>query len=280
MNHNKIHLVSESILEGIEKLRNEIINIPEYYLSNAMEKFRKLKAEALHRSCSLELEIYNTKTPSGRRKKRKELRKNLKNISNAFEWGLMNYKGELTHEFIKTLGYLIEPEIYTRCDVNNYYNNKPSYRKVRVKVTGATWSPPGPEKVEREMDKFLEENRKLENIVDKALHAHFHIARIHPFEDGNGRTARLVQNIILEKNNYYPIIIHEREKEIYCEFLDNAINAYTINKATTTDENKFIITPEENKFYDFLAMKLFNTYKEEVDKIERKIRTKNKIQKK
>jgi len=272
MNHNEIHLVSESILEGIEELRNKIVNMPEYYLSGAMERFRKLKTEALHRSCSLELEIFNTKTPSGRRLKRKELRKDLKNISNALEWGLMNYKGELTHEFIKTLGYLIEPAIYTECDVNNYYNNEPSYRKVRVRVTGATWSPPGPEKLEREMNKFLKENKKLENIVDKALHAHFHIARIHPFEDGNGRTARLVQNIILEKNNYYPIIINEREKEIYCDFLDKAIDVYFKSKATNSEEDKFIITPQENQFYNFLAIKLFNTYKEEVEKIEKKIK--------
>nr|WP_049772644.1 Fic family protein [Acetohalobium arabaticum] len=51
--------------------------------------------------------------------------------------------------------------------------------------------------------------------------------KIHPFIDGNGRTARLLLNFELMKNGYPPVIIRNDDRASYYETLD---------KAHTTDD--------------------------------------------
>ena len=46
--------------------------------------------------------------------------------------------------------------------------------------------------------------------------------KIHPFIDGNGRTARLLLNFELMKNGYPPIIIKNEERARYYDVLDLA----------------------------------------------------------
>ena len=50
------------------------------------------------------------------------------------------------------------------------------------------------------------------------LHGEF--VKIHPFKDGNGRTARLLLNFELMRNSYPPIIINKEERENYYRTLD------------------------------------------------------------
>ncbi|HLJ81099.1 MAG TPA: Fic family protein [Ktedonobacterales bacterium] len=52
------------------------------------------------------------------------------------------------------------------------------------------------------------------------LHAAFE--RIHPFLDGNGRTGRLLTNLILIRLGYPPVIIQKRERSFYLAALDRA----------------------------------------------------------
>jgi hypothetical protein len=52
------------------------------------------------------------------------------------------------------------------------------------------------------------------------LHAAFE--RIHPFYDGNGRTGRLLTNLMLVRLGYPPVIIQKRERSRYLVALDRA----------------------------------------------------------
>ena len=55
--------------------------------------------------------------------------------------------------------------------------------------------------------------------VELAALFHYRYIRIHPFEDGNGRIARLMINYILTRHNYPMIVVRSREKSKYLEAL-------------------------------------------------------------
>jgi Fic family protein len=52
--------------------------------------------------------------------------------------------------------------------------------------------------------------------------AHYNMVRIHPFDDGNGRGARMLMNLILIKNGYPPAIIRNENRQDYIEALSIA----------------------------------------------------------
>ncbi|MGQ1947501.1 Fic family protein [Geofilum sp. OHC36d9] len=58
--------------------------------------------------------------------------------------------------------------------------------------------------------------------VQLAAEFHYRFVCIHPFDDGNGRVARLIMNYILLKNNYPPVIIKSEDKESYLTALQKA----------------------------------------------------------
>ncbi len=51
---------------------------------------------------------------------------------------------------------------------------------------------------------------------------HYHLVRIHPFDDGNGRVARLLMNLVLIKAGYPPAIIQHSRRRAYLESLARA----------------------------------------------------------
>ena len=58
--------------------------------------------------------------------------------------------------------------------------------------------------------------------VELAALFHYRYIRIHPFEDGNGRIARLMVNFILSRHDYPMIVVRSRNKKEYLEALHRA----------------------------------------------------------
>ncbi len=58
--------------------------------------------------------------------------------------------------------------------------------------------------------------------VEIAALAHYKLVSIHPFVDGNGRTARLLMNLILMIFGYPPAIIHKKDRLSYITYLEEA----------------------------------------------------------
>jgi len=58
--------------------------------------------------------------------------------------------------------------------------------------------------------------------VELAALFHYRYIRIHPFEDGNGRIARLMVNFILTRHNYPMVVVRSRKKSEYLEALHQA----------------------------------------------------------
>lgn len=79
------------------------------------------------------------------------------------------------------------------------------YRRVQVMIKGSTHMPPQPFMVSAAMEEFFiwfETNKKNLHPIILAAELHLRLVTIHPFIDGNGRTSRLVMNLILLQNGY------------------------------------------------------------------------------
>lgn len=102
--------------------------------------------------------------------------------------------------------------------------NAGRYRAVRVRISGSMVVLPNPIKVPdlmREFITFLTTNRTM-HPVELAAEAHYQLVTIHPFVDGNGRTARLLMNLILMQNGYPPALIRTRDRLQYINSLEHA----------------------------------------------------------
>jgi Fic family protein len=83
--------------------------------------------------------------------------------------------------------------------------NAGTYRKVEVRISGSKHIPPNALQVAALMEgyfEFYELNKRTLHPVILAAEMHERLVSIHPFIDGNGRTARLVMNLILLQNGY------------------------------------------------------------------------------
>jgi len=97
------------------------------------------------------------------------------------------------------------------------------YREVGVEVTGAKFIPPDPVVIPvkmRQFEKWLQDRGNKKNLMDYAALAHYMLVDIHPFIDGNGRTARLLMNLILMNKGFPPTVILKNDRMKYYETLD------------------------------------------------------------
>ncbi len=89
------------------------------------------------------------------------------------------------------------------------------YRRSTVRISGTDYTPPNAAKVPR----LMQEVYTLLNIKGEPIEAaaiiHQKFVDVHPFIDGNGRTARLLMNLYLMRNGYPPIIILKAERKKY-----------------------------------------------------------------
>ncbi|XP_032668165.1 protein adenylyltransferase Fic [Odontomachus brunneus] len=98
------------------------------------------------------------------------------------------------------------------------------FRRTQVYVGGHI--PPGPGDIHYLMEEFgmwlnSEQAIRLHPVKYAAV-AHYKLVHIHPFADGNGRTSRLLMNMILMQAGYPPVIIHKQHRHKYYENLQIA----------------------------------------------------------
>lgn len=106
--------------------------------------------------------------------------------------------------------------------INKNIKETEGYRKIQVFIQGSEHIPPKPEQVSNLMNYFVfNYNNDVNDIYTKIAQYHIQFESIHPFEDGNGRTGRLLINYELLKNNLPPIVISKNDRVKYFEFLRN-----------------------------------------------------------
>ncbi|MDR2869029.1 MAG: Fic family protein [Deferribacteraceae bacterium] len=128
------------------------------------------------------------------------------NMNKAIDFMEANLRTPLTEEFIKQLNAIVMQNINDTA--------AGSYRFVNVRIVGASFSPPSPQELRVQMGNLVAQyNSELYlalHPVERAAKLHTDFVRIHPFEDGNGRTARLLMNSELRKHGYPMISINAR----------------------------------------------------------------------
>lgn len=99
--------------------------------------------------------------------------------------------------------------------INDQWAGK--YRQIQIFIRGAPVEPPPANEVSFRMKKLIEwlSGQQQINPVKVAADFHYRFVAIHPFIDGNGRTARLLLNLILISNSYPIAIIKTDEREVY-----------------------------------------------------------------
>lgn len=95
--------------------------------------------------------------------------------------------------------------------------NAGRYRTVSVRIAGSTVIMPNWAKVPDLMEQFYAwlHQHSDQHPVWLAADAHFRFVSIHPFVDGNGRTARLLMNLLLMQDGYPPALIRKEDRRRY-----------------------------------------------------------------
>ena len=84
-------------------------------------------------------------------------------------------------------------------------DNAGRYRSVPVRISGSQHEPPQPYLLDKLMEDYFIRYRTQQGLMHPVILAaemHERLVSIHPFIDGNGRTSRLVMNLILLRNGY------------------------------------------------------------------------------
>lgn len=96
------------------------------------------------------------------------------------------------------------------------------YRTQHARLTGSQTILPNPNKIPELMQEFILwlQSDSPDHIVKIAADAHFKLVSIHPFFDGNGRTSRLLMNLILMQEGYPLAIIRKEDRLTYINALE------------------------------------------------------------
>lgn len=141
------------------------------------------------------------------------------NHAHALDWVKEQVKLKPTNQSEKYILHINNMILKGIDDANAGY-----YRSVPVRISGSAVILPNPLKILDLMQDFAEWLSRDQGLhpVELAAEAHYRLVTIHPFIDGNGRSARLLMNMILLMNGYPAAIIRKRDRLAYISSLEKA----------------------------------------------------------
>lgn len=277
-------LMSRDTLDSITKNQREICTDP-FFSENLHNKVMKaLFQESNVNSARLETEL-NRKILLGNNSencKRERVDKNLKKaareigrrVHEAWQSNYETFEGNVSEELILSMGELIEP----------YSNRGARLRDISAQIKGVGFaidaaklrSMPGREgdleRFLREVNgEFVFEQRKSEEnsyditSAERAAYAHLMVFYLQPNKDGNKRTGRLLQNLILYHSDIPAPVIYGPENERYMELLCSAFVARRRREGNPVPGE--MISLEEHRFYEFIGKKILVSQTNIMDKL-------------
>ncbi|MEA3304963.1 MAG: Fic family protein [Patescibacteria group bacterium] len=127
--------------------------------------------------------------------------------------------------------------------------NAGRYRKITVGISGDDFVPTDPSNISQELQKLLSwyrDSKHSLHSVELACQFHYRFVKIHPFIDGNGRTVRVLINLILMQVGYPMIIIPVVRRAEYIQSLHST--------AGYPDFQQFFYSVVEENLKDYLRM--------------------------
>ncbi|PIN81556.1 hypothetical protein COV11_01745 [Candidatus Woesearchaeota archaeon CG10_big_fil_rev_8_21_14_0_10_30_7] len=206
-------------LEELEKIKKNFASkIKKLDVKLVEDMFKDFKTHYIYNTTAIEgntltlgetnLLLNENKTPEG--KDLKEIYDHI-NEKETFDW-LMRTKPKLNLNLI----------INVHSKLLKNIDNRTGIRTHNVRVFGATFETSDAKYIridlELLMNWYKDNKNKLNTLILSAVF-HEKFERIHPFYDGNGRTGRMISNLILLNSNFPPLIIKNKTRLKYYQSL-------------------------------------------------------------
>lgn len=233
----------ESALE--KGLKNKIAHIKEHSLKKLLTQAREHKKYDTYHSTTLEgyritpeevEALLSGQVPENEKVEGTEYFEKLQNrmaivgYSEAFDFILRRAesdfgKAQVSEDFIKDTYYnLFKPS--ADAGIIDYLSLT-TYRNLPAFIRGTRYVPPSFEKLSDLMFCYRESVNRIKNPVIKSILAHYFFVAIHPYIDGNGRTARLIMNYIFLTSGFSWVTIKADQRTEYFG---------TLNKGTVYED--------------------------------------------
>ncbi len=217
-------MINRKLYEKLIKKKKELDKLRPFPKAALQELKKQLEIELTYNSNAIEgnsLTLQETRLvlEHGITIKGKSLRDHFEAINHkeAILFVEDSLKEEINEKLIKKLNEIVLDKIYE--------DERGRYRTTNVRVLGAIKSPPQSEKVPNLMNNLIEyitRNPDNLNTIEMAAIIHYKLVEIHPFSDGNGRTARLLMNLFLMKYGYPITIVLKNDRKKYYHTLKEA----------------------------------------------------------
>ncbi len=226
----------DKTLERIDKTISRINTHPEYSANVHREVSAALREDAARHSQSIEERAVNGHPVEAYPSRNDTARSLMEGIDYLSKYGL-------DISSLAVLGNIVAPD-------------KHPYRFFRRgTVLSGEFSPPDATNVPQEV-KFLLDTLQNTSMhpVTRAAEAHLDLVRIHPYEDGNGRAARLVQCFTLQQRGYTAAIIPATDRDIYLTLIGKALHDRYGRVSSGLDPGD-----NDKVFYEFIASKVLGS---------------------
>ena len=141
----------------------------------------------------------------------------IKNFQLATEWCheyAANKKKAIGVETIRKLYAILTPEEVAKG--MPFRKDNPLHRLYYHEIASPDKIPP---RMKKMAEGFEEDATRRMHPVERAARAHFRLMSIYPWTKNSGRVARLLSNLMLERDNYAPAIVHSIDRQRYYEVL-------------------------------------------------------------
>lgn len=213
----------QELLENVDAERDEFLSLGEFD-EKVNDRLRRaflpdmisdtLNIEGIHVNPRITLAVLDGLVLSEADKYVEDEVKNVIDAHSLIET-LVRENATLTPGLIKQINFQIEKDLIPTAG---------TFRKKDVQISGAQVIPPPFDQVAIRVQEVCDAAAAYDrhHPVVLAAWVHRELAEVHPFDDGNGRTARLIQDLILASARFLPVGIPAFRRQEYYDALQTA----------------------------------------------------------